>query len=262
MARLTSPRQALDRAREWAQSEERVAAAFVHGSVAHGNDNDLSDLDFIVVACEGKRDELWAEREQIAAQVLAAPIAWSWELPWQRPYRYQAWLDDLSMLDFTLDESKVFVWHGLAGGLETLVDRAGVEAQFHADIAALPFQEFDAVTLNASTWNFLNWLAGRLLHGQYWFVRANLHEPLGTRILPLLGTTAYDAERDLSNEELAAVIDASPRSSEPAELLRALRATVALYDRALDRWAERTGRPRPIHPLAAAISARVDAVVL
>ena len=108
---MSSPREALERARAWAEAEPRIAAAFYHGSLAHDDDNDLSDLDLIIVAHEGKRDELWAERASIAARVLGAAIAWSWELPWQRPYRYQAWLADLAMLDFTLDEGKVAAWY-------------------------------------------------------------------------------------------------------------------------------------------------------
>jgi hypothetical protein len=254
----SSPRLALERAREWAQSDRRVIAAFIHGSVAHNDDNELSDLDFIVVAHDGKRDELWAEREKIAARILGAGIAWSWELPWQRPFRYQAWLDDLSMLDFTLDEGKVFAWYGLAGGVAALVDRGGVEGQLRVDMAALGRLDYDAPAFDASTWTLFNWLAGRLLHAQSWFVRASLHDPLANRIVPLLGATTYSAERELPPEDLAELTAAGPASSEPAELLRALRATVALYDLALDRWAARTGRARPQHPLAPAIRARIE----
>lgn len=256
------PRQVLERARTWAQNEPRVAAAFVHGSLAHGDENDLSDLDLIVVAVEGARDALWAEREQIAAQVLGGPIAWSHELPWQRPYRYQAWLDKLEMLDFTLDEGNVFVWHGLVGGVEPLVDRGDVEQRFRADIAALDVPEFDAPALDSGSWNYLNWLAGRLLHGQYWFVRSGLYDTLGNRIIPLLGGTSYGFERELTPEQLAAVTNAAPALSEPAELLRSLQATTALYDSALDRWAERTRRMRPQHPLAAAIRKRMEELVV
>ena len=50
---------------------------------------------------------------------------------------------------------------------------------------------------------------------------------------------------------------AAPRSTEPGELARSLRATAELYDAALDRWAERTGRPRPRHPLAPGALARI-----
>src|SRR5438132_8303322 len=111
MADLTA--RLCERARQWAVEDERVAAAIVYGSVAQGQSNDLSDLDLLVVARPGQRDQLWLEREQLAERILGAGAIFQQEPSWQRPFRYQAWRSDLVEIDLTYDESAAAVWAGL-----------------------------------------------------------------------------------------------------------------------------------------------------
>src|SRR5262249_42682666 len=100
----------LERAVDWARGEERVAALVVHGSMAKGTADRDSDLDLVVVARPGAREALWEGRAGLAALLLDGEPVWSQELPWQRPFRYQAWRDDLQMLDLTLDEGAADAW--------------------------------------------------------------------------------------------------------------------------------------------------------
>jgi hypothetical protein len=241
------------RAAAWAGADAAVRAAIVYGSVAQGTANEGSDLDLIVVAEPGQREALWARRAQISAVLLGRDPAWSQEPHWQRPYRHQSWDDNLAEADLTFDEEYAAPWAALVKGFRALVDKAGVAARLRQDLANWQAPEFDAPAFDAGTWAWLNYLDGKLRHGEAWFVRYGVMDTLNNRVAPLLGGAGHSAHRDMDPADVALLHDAAPSSPEPAELRRSLRATADLYSLALDRWSERTGRPRPRSPLAAAI---------
>jgi predicted nucleotidyltransferase len=54
------------RAAAWAESDPGVRAMIVYGSLAQGTADEDSDLDVIIVAEPGQRDQLWDRREQIS----------------------------------------------------------------------------------------------------------------------------------------------------------------------------------------------------
>jgi hypothetical protein len=225
--------------------------------VAQGKDNRYSDIDLIMVAREGGRDALWEARDEIAARILGGEPAWSYELPWQRPYRFQAFRPDLLMADLTFDEGSVTAWQGLRKDVAIVIDRDGVAERMNADLRHLQLSSFDAPAFDQVVWPWLLWLEGRIRHGACWYVRSAIHELLNGRVIPLLVAAPYHAEQDLPADDMAALTSAAPRSSEPRELRRALADSVELYSHALDRWAERTGSERPRHPLAPAIRDRI-----
>jgi predicted nucleotidyltransferase len=241
------------RAQAWAQADQRVAAAFVYGSVARGHTHDLSDLDLVIVAQQGQRDALWQEREALAARILGTPPMFRQEPSWQRPFRFQAWRDDLVEVDFTYDEGAPVLWEGIARGFVTLVDRGNLAAQLRAEAAVWQRPEFDAAGFDQGTWPWLLWLVGRLRHGQYWMVRYGVMDTLTNRVLPLLGAAGPTAEQALEPSDLEQLYLAAPRSASREELARSLAATAELYSAALDRWAARTSQARPVHPLAAGV---------
>lgn len=245
------------RAAEWARSDAAVRAAVVYGSVAQGTANDESDLDLIVVAEPGQRDGLWDRREQISTLLHGHPAIRAQEPRWQRPYRYQTWDEHLVELDLTLDEERVAPWAALAAGWYAIVDKAGVGARLRSDLASWQPAEFDAPAFDDGTWAWLNYLRGKLRHGEAWLVRYGVMDTLTNRVVPLLGSARHSAHRDLDPADLERIQRAAPASSDPAELRRSLRATAELYSWALDRWSQRTGRPRPQSPLAPAVLDRL-----
>jgi predicted nucleotidyltransferase len=87
VAKVDRVTEILARAREWAHQDERVLGAFVHGSAARGDVTPLSDVDLIVVARPGRRDEIWAERDQISRILLGAEVVEAHEVPHQRAFR-------------------------------------------------------------------------------------------------------------------------------------------------------------------------------
>jgi predicted nucleotidyltransferase len=245
------------RASAWAAGDVAVRAAIVYGSVALGTANADSDLDLLVVAEPGQRDDLWERRARISALLHARPPVWSQEPLWQRDYRYQSWDENLAELDLTFDEGAAAPWAALARGFRAIVDKAGVEAELRSDLAGWRPAEFDAPAFDGGTWAWLNYLRGKLRHGETWLVRYGVLDTLTNRVVPLLGGAGHSACRDLDAAEVTRLDAAAPASSEPAELRRSLQATADLYSWALDRWSERTGRPRPRSPLAAPVLHRL-----
>lgn len=243
--------EALERVWAWAESDDRVDAVIVYGSVATGRADSFSDLDLLVVARDGAREELWAERQKIAEGILDGDVVFAQEVSWQRPYRYQAWRSDLAWLDLTVDEGRAEPWEGLAGGFEVLVDRANVGDRLRSDLEAWEPPEHDPRAMEGDTWVWLLWLGNRLRHGDRWRVWTNLVRILDERVRPLL------APEDASVPDQRDLEIAAPRSLEQGELWRSLRATTDLFDDALDRWEERTGRSRPEHPLVQQIRKRL-----
>lgn len=247
------------RAVAWAAADDGVRAAIVYGSLARGTAGDDSDLDLIVVSEPGQRDALWERRAEISTALHGHPPVWSQEPRWQRPYRYQSWDAHLTEADLTFDEGHAEPWAALTKGFHAIVDKAGVAARLRSDLTAWRPREFDAPALDGGTWAWLNYLHGKLGHGENWLVRYGVMDTLGNRVVPLLGAAGHSAHRDLAAADVARLHEAAPSSSEPAELRRSLAATAALYARALDRWSERTGLPRPRSPLAPALLAKLGA---
>lgn len=242
-----------DRAADWAQAEDGVRAAIVYGSVAQGTADEGSDLDLILVAEPGQREELWARRREFAEFVHESAIRWSQEPTWQRPFRYQSLGERWSSLDLTIDEDYAAAWPALKRGFYPLCDKADVAARLTADLADLKPRDFDAAALDGGTWAWLSYLGRRLRHGETWFVRYGVMDTLNNRVVPLLGSAGHSAHAELGDAIAERLHQAAPVSGDPSELRRSLLATAELYDWALSQWAKRTARPNPRSPLASAI---------
>jgi predicted nucleotidyltransferase len=244
----------VERAREWVHRDERVLGAFVHGSTARGDVTPLSDVDLIVVAYPGRREEIWAERDQISRTLLGAAVVAAHEVPHQRPFRWQARTADLRMLDLALDEGAIDMWPGLAGDMTCLLDRGDLQQQRMRWIAGYEPPGYDVAGADDQTWALLSWLAGALLHGRVVLVHRGITDLIGYRIVPVSGRPGYGLG---SAEEDAALIerieDALPHSLRRAELARSLQQTAQLYRDLVAGWATRTGDTPPSSPLAPAV---------
>jgi predicted nucleotidyltransferase len=248
-----------ERAAAWAESDAAVRAMIVYGSLAQGTADDDSDLDVIIVAEPGQRGALWDRREQVSDLLHGHHAVWHSEPLWQRPYRYQSWDEKLTELDLTLDEEHVEPWAALTRGFDPVVDKAEVAARLRSDLSNWQPREFDAPAFDGGTWVWLNYLRGKLRHGEAWMVRYGVMDTLNNRVLPLLGTAGHSAHHSLDAADIDRIHRAAPASAEPAELRRSLRATAELYAWALDLWSQRTGQPVPRSPLTGAILDKLHA---
>ncbi len=241
-----------ERAASWARTEDGVRAAIVYGSVAQGTADEESDLDLILVSEPGRREGLWERRAEFAEYVLAGPVRWSQEPSWQRPFRYKSW-GERGELDLTLDEGYVVPWHALKRGFRAVHDKADVAARLTAELADYKAPEFDAPLFDGNTWVWLNYLRGKLRHGETWFVRYGVMDTLSNRVVPLLGSASHSVLAELGESVLSRLHQAAPKSEQPEELKRSLLATAELYDAALSQWALRTGRKNPRSPIASEV---------
>lgn len=239
----TKAREFAERATAWAADQPALRGVVIFGSVAQNVDNDYSDLDLILVAEPGRRDELWEDRAAIAAAIMGAEPAHIQEPSWQGQFRYQAWDADLHELDLTIAEESVEVFGGITRGFEVLVDRADVKEQLTAAVSQWSALEFDAGALDSSTWPWLLGLQGRLRHGEKFAVRAGVVDTLMGRVVPMLGGEWHTAESQVPAEDMQRVHDAMPRSGEFEELSRSLLETARVYDGT--RSVGRTHRPDP-----------------
>jgi predicted nucleotidyltransferase len=252
----------VERAREWADRDERVLGAFVHGSTARGDVTPLSDVDLIVVAHFGLREEIWAEREHLSRMLLGAAVVEAHEVPHQRPYRWQARTADLRMLDLALDEGAIDLWAGLAGEVQCLVDRGGLQQQRLDWLADFQPPSYDVIGADDETWAILSWLAGALLHGRTWQVRWGVTEVIGRRIVPITDRPGYAVGSTGADANLIERLeDALPASLLRAELARSLRQTARLYRELVAEWAIRTGSTPPSSLLAPAVLDVLDRLV-
>ncbi len=244
----------VERARAWVSEDERVLGALVHGSAARGDVTPLSDVDLVVVAHAGRRDEIWADRERISRTLLGAEVVEAHDVPHQRPFRWQARTADLRMLDLALDEGAIDLWPGLAGEVKFLADRGGLEQQRLDWLADFTPPSYDVAGRDDETWAILSWLAGALLHGRVWLVRWGITELIGQRVLPVtarpgyaVGSTGEDATLMRELEE------ALPNSMLRTELARSLQQTARLYSDLVADWAMRTGVTAPSSLFAPAV---------
>ncbi len=232
----------VETARQWATQEPAVAAVVVYGSVHDRRVHAHSDVDLVVVVRPGQRDRIWSERHAVAALLLGEPPAWSHELGWQGPYRYQAWTPSLISVDLTFDEGELEDHAVLAEGFTVL---HGTVADPDAGNGETPSAS-TGEELQGETWVWLLGLHGRLLQERYWEVFSGLIQLLDTRIRPLLPPGEFSA--------LGRLIPANLRSS---DLLNALRSTAQTFDERT-----RASSQRPPMVLAAAIRQAIDTTEL
>lgn len=240
-----------------------MLGAFVHGSAARGDVTPLSDVDLIVVAYPGRREEIWAQRDQISRTLLGSEVVEAHEVPHQRPFRWQARTADLRMLDLALDEGAIDMWPGLAGDLTCLLDRGDLQEQRAKWVAAYAPPVYDVAGADDQTWGILSWLAGALLHGRVLLVHRGITDLIGNRIIPVSESSGYALGSAEGDADLVKRLeDALPHSLRRAELARALRQTALLYRELVAQWAARTGAPAPSSPLAPGVLDALDKLVI
>jgi predicted nucleotidyltransferase len=252
----------IGRAREWVHQDERVLGAFVHGSAARGDVTPLSDVDLIVVAHRGRREEIWAERDQISRTLLGAAVVEAHEVAHQRPFRWQALTADLQKLDLALDEGAIDMWPGLAGDMACLLDRGDLEQQRMSWLADYEPPVYDVAGADSQTWGILLWLVGALLHGRVLLVHRGITDLIGYRIVPVSGRPGYGlGSADEDATFIKRLEDALPHSLRRAELARSLLQTAQLYRDLVEGWATRTGATPPSSPLAPAVLDALNSLV-
>ena len=225
------------------------------GSFGRGQGDESSDLDLVIVAEPGRRDELWAERRPIAER-LGRPLGLFRDIAnWRPPSLAIALYNGPLKVDLFFEDGEVEPSGWLRGGFEFLVDKDEVAPRLGVRLDELPPQVLDDLhedlaELDSHAWDFALWLDRKLELGELWVVRLGL--PLFAELIVLAAWNALAGEawrgpiglaRRVEPARLERLDVALPRSNDPEELRRSLRALVELYAEARPRLAERLGQP-------------------
>ena len=225
------------------------------GSFGRGAGDERSDLDLVIVAEPGRRDELWAYRRAIAER-LGRPLGLFRDIAnWRPPNLAIAVYDGPLKVDLFFEDGDVEPSRWLRDGFEVLVDKDEVEERLRARLDALPPQVLDDLhedlaELDSHAWDFALWLDRKLELADVWVVRLGL--PLFAELIVLPAWNALAGEgwrgpaglaRRVEPERLERLDAALPRSNEREELHRSLRALVELYAEGRPQLVERLGQP-------------------
>jgi predicted nucleotidyltransferase len=108
----------------WAERDRRVRALLLKGSLARGDADERSDVDFVVVAQAGRLQELWAARRMIA-EGLGGWLGGFDEVAWQAPHTFIGFCDGPVKVDFFFQEAEPAADPWLRDGFRALLDADG-----------------------------------------------------------------------------------------------------------------------------------------
>jgi len=149
------------------ESDHRVVAAFVGGSIARGDADQYSDVDFCVVTTDEAADDVFADRAAIVAQ-LGTPLFledWGHEAP----EVFVILADGTDVEVFFVAESRLKEMQ--VGSILPLLDRTGLLTNLDLPMRAPPSEDL-AVELRrvlAWFWHDVSHLIKALGRGQLWW---------------------------------------------------------------------------------------------
>ena len=108
----------------WAERDPRVRALLLKGSLARGDADERSDVDFVVVAQPGRLEALWSDRRAIA-EGLGGWLGGFDEVAWQAPHTFIGFCDGPVKVDFFFQEGEPAADPWLRDGFRALVDPDG-----------------------------------------------------------------------------------------------------------------------------------------
>lgn len=239
----------MDAGARWAQRDARVRALLLKGSLARGDADERSDVDFVVVAQPGRLEELWAARDSIA-EGLGDWLGGFDEVAWQGPHTFIGFYDGPVKVDFFFQEAEPDADPWLRDGFRALVDPEGLADRLRRALAEEPpppeLSDFDV-----HAWDWL-WAINLKLRrpGHEWLVYVELVKFVETMLLTAFNALAPEPWRGVlrvderlpaaARSELVAALPARP---EEAELRRAMSAAVDSYLALRPRLVAERGMP-------------------
>ena len=246
----------------WAERDARVRALLLKGSLARGEADERSDVDFLIVARRGRLGELWADRRAIAERV-GGWLGGFDEVAWQAPHTYIGFCDGPVKVDFFFQADVPAADPWLRDGFRALVDPDGLAAELRAALARPP-EPPDLTDFDVHAWDWL-WVMQLKLRrpGQEWLVYVALVKFVETVLLTGYGALAPEPWRGvfalqarLPEEDRRSLRRALPGGPEADELRRAVAEALTSYLALRARLAAERGMP-----LAQELAAQVLAVL-
>ena len=196
-----------------------MRALLLKGSLARGDADERSDVDFVVVAELGRLEELWAARQMIA-EGLGGWLGGFDEVAWQAPHTFIGFCDGPVKVDFFFQEAEPTADPWLRDGFRALVDPDDLADRLRRALAAEPAPP-DLSEFDVHAWDWL-WamlaLRQRLAAERGMPLADQLAEQVLAVLRPAAGT-------EPTENELPASASACPAPA-PRVLLRAMTGSV------------------------------------
>ena len=233
----------------WAERDQRVRALLLKGSLARGDADERSDVDFVVVAHPGELPGLWAARQSIA-EGLGGWLGGFDEVAWQAPHTFIGFCEGPVKVDFFFQEGEPAVDPWLRDGFRALFDPDGLADRLRLALAAEPAPP-DLSDFDVHAWDWLWAMQLKLRRpGHEWLVYVEQVKFVETMLLTAFSALAPEpwrgvlrvAER-LPADAQSQLRSALPSRPEEAELRRAIRAALDSYLALRPRLAAERGMP-------------------
>lgn len=233
----------------WAERDQRVRALLLKGSLARGDADEHSDVDFVVVAQPGRLGELWAARCSIA-EGLGRWLGGFDEVAWQAPHTFIGFCDGPVKVDFFFQEGEPAADPWLRDGFRALFDPDGLADGLREALAAEPAPP-DLSDFDVHAWDWLWAMRLKLRRpGHEWLVYVELVKFVETMLLTAFSALAPEpwrgvlrVEERLPLQAQAELGRALPARPEETELRRAMRAALDSYVALRPRLAAERGMP-------------------
>ena len=233
----------------WAERDQRVRALLLKGSLARGDADERSDVDFVVVAHPGELPGLWAARQSIA-EGLGGWLGGFDEVAWQAPHTFIGFCEGPVKVDFFFQEGEPAVDPWLRDGFRALFDPDGLADRLRLALAAEPAPP-DLSDFDVHAWDWLWAMQLKLRRpGHEWLVYVEQVKFVETMLLTAFSVLAPEPWRGVLRvaERLPAAAQSQLRSALPsrpeeAELRRAIRAALDSYLALRPRLAAERGMP-------------------
>src|SRR5918994_137482 len=234
-AAAASPGQDRASGRDRSERDRRVRALLLKGSLARGDADERSDVDFVIVAQPGRLEELWAARHSIA-EGLGGWLGGFDEVAWQAPHTFIGFCDGPVKVDFFFQEAEPAADPWLRDGFRALVDPDRLADRLRRALAAEPPRP-DLSDFDIHGWDWL-WAMHLKLRrpGHEWLVYMEQVKFVETMLLSAFNALGPEPWRGVLrvDERLPAatrseLVNAFPARPEEAELRRALSAAVDSY---------------------------------
>jgi hypothetical protein len=233
----------------WAERDARVRALLLKGSLARGQADERSDVDFVVVSQPGRLAELWADRQPIA-EGLGGWLGGFDEVAWQAPHTYIGFCDGPVKVDFFFQEAEPTVDPWLRDGFRALVDRDGLGEHLRTALAPTP-EPPDLTDFDVHAWDWLWAMQLKLRRpGHEWLVYIELVKFVETMLLTGYGALAPEPWRGvlkiqerLPREDRRSLRRAVPAGPDLDELRRAINEALNSYTALRSRLAAERDMP-------------------
>lgn len=248
-AHMREHQRIVEAATRWAERDARVRALLLKGSLARGEADERSDVDFVVVAKRDQLASLWDDRGAIA-EGLGDWLGGFDEVAWQQPHTFIGFYYGPLSVDFFFQKHEPTVDPWLSDGFRALFDPDGVADRLREQLRSQHYSP-ELSDFDVHAWDWLSAVHVKLRHsGNDWLVYVELVKFVETMLVAAFNALTAEPWRGvwrvverLPTDTQAQLRAALPASPDQPELRRAVSAALDCYLQLRRRLADELAMP-------------------